>query len=640
MSRVRELKQDIKGICETLGYSRQRYESIIAGRDEQGLEDQITMLYERLDIAMAASEEFDCEWGEGASGQTPNNEWKLFDAVSGLVDKIGLPDSEFCTLTQGKDVKSLEETVRNLKKRLAEKKGHIPDAGDYLPGARKDDASAAPQLEGSSSGSHLPALEEWWPMPDWAELVTNNVLTAEAACHLHFFRKNLAKVPPYEFRAVGVSDQDWDRLYLKAVSVVKALVPTIRTLDDYKRAKVEYNIQMGWKYGKRPEGSDGRVICPPYALGRSSSRRMSHPWGITQMAWYRQRSLHYLGWPTNPDIKDNSRYIICDFDTLHGKQWAAVECVGNGVDRVSELTPNRDEAVEAAHQKIRETGGKFTRAAPEYVVPKRPCVEGDVVRVGPDWRGGSSISIDSFIEQLGFRGVQWGEWVPQKERQGILDNTYDAFCDLTDLFSLDLRVSSFYGLLGISFGARGKGFAGGSAHFEPVNRIIHLTRTAGAGGVAHEWAHALDDYLGVGAQKRFNTHKSYFSEIIAFKEILPQTVSANPSCVAMEAMLDAIRGKRYQTGFYMDAQRLGRNYWGSCLEMFARVFEACVYDALLAQNRQSDYLVYGVEENRFGEKHGNAGNPYPTGGERKQFNACVFNAMGVWKKAGRFAPPR
>jgi hypothetical protein len=53
---------------------------------------------------------------------------------------------------------------------------------------------------------------------------------------------------------------------------------------------------------------------------------------------------------------------------------------------------------------------------------------------------------------------------------------------------------SLSGSLAVAFGARGVGRA--AAHYEPARKVINLTRMSGAGFVAHEFFHAIDDYLG------------------------------------------------------------------------------------------------------------------------------------------------
>jgi len=118
-------------------------------------------------------------------------------------------------------------------------------------------------------------------------------------------------------------------------------------------------------------------------------------------------------------------------------------------------------------------------------------------RTGADRRGGLDVTPEQFEQAFGFRGVQFGDWVGQgadaKARQGMLNQAYDALHDLAEIIGVPTRAISLNGTMGLAFGARGKGWA--SAHFEPDNLVINLTKTRGAGSLAHEWFHALDNYF-------------------------------------------------------------------------------------------------------------------------------------------------
>lgn len=118
-------------------------------------------------------------------------------------------------------------------------------------------------------------------------------------------------------------------------------------------------------------------------------------------------------------------------------------------------------------------------------------------RVGQDHRSGVDVTPEQFLETFGFRGVEFGNWVKQgagsRERQGMLNEAYDALMDLASVLGVPPKALSLEGKLGIGFGSRGSGKA--SAHFEPDRVVINLTKTKGAGALAHEWFHALDNYF-------------------------------------------------------------------------------------------------------------------------------------------------
>lgn len=130
--------------------------------------------------------------------------------------------------------------------------------------------------------------------------------------------------------------------------------------------------------------------------------------------------------------------------------------------------------------------------------------KGNRKRTGSDYRKGADISPEEFSDTFGFRGVQFGKWVSQgkgsKDRQGLLNQTYDALMDLSTLLGIPPQAVSLNGSLGLAFGARGSGgFA--AAHYEPGTVVINLTKPNGAGSLAHEWFHALDHYFSLQRDK-------------------------------------------------------------------------------------------------------------------------------------------
>jgi len=120
-------------------------------------------------------------------------------------------------------------------------------------------------------------------------------------------------------------------------------------------------------------------------------------------------------------------------------------------------------------------------------------------RTGPDRRAADEdVSAERLMETFGFRGVNFGRegWINKNERQVYLNHAYDGLMDLADILNVPPKALSLDGLLGIAFGAQGRG-GSAAAHFVPGVNEINLTKTMGAGTLAHEWGHALDHYFGV-----------------------------------------------------------------------------------------------------------------------------------------------
>jgi hypothetical protein len=119
----------------------------------------------------------------------------------------------------------------------------------------------------------------------------------------------------------------------------------------------------------------------------------------------------------------------------------------------------------------------------------------NVVRRGVKRRDGD-VTGDDFLRDFGFRGVEFGNWQAQDERQTVMNHAYDALMDLAVVLGVPSRALGMNGELALAFGARGHGLQGARAHYESDYGVINLTKMKGAGSLAHEWLHALDHYFG------------------------------------------------------------------------------------------------------------------------------------------------
>ncbi|ART61532.1 hypothetical protein CBP36_21450 (plasmid) [Acidovorax carolinensis] len=150
-------------------------------------------------------------------------------------------------------------------------------------------------------------------------------------------------------------------------------------------------------------------------------------------------------------------------------------------------------AVDAAKEKTKGATGKNVQDLDKgYNVA-------DAERVGMSRRmEGEDISSERLMEEFGLRGVNFGNWMKtssaRTEAQLHLNHAYDALHDLADILDVPPKALSLGGMLGLAFGAQGHGGAN-AAHFVPGVNEINLTRNAGAGALAHEWAHAVDHYF-------------------------------------------------------------------------------------------------------------------------------------------------
>ncbi len=248
-------------------------------------------------------------------------------------------------------------------------------------------------------------------------------------------------------------------------------------------------------------------------------------------------------------------------------------------------------------------------------------------RSGPDRREGD-VTPEKFSDAFGFRGVQFGNYVEGPRRQSDLNRAYDSLMDMSDVLKVPAKALSLNGRLGLAFGARGKGGKNAAAaHYEPGQVAINLTKGNGAGSLAHEWFHALDNYFGqhdvardsdVASGDRFMTARDtrgslYQPEAYPVREevydaFMGVVKAVNNSGMRRRSLLlDDVRSKPY---------------WSTYVEMSARAFERYVQDKAKAAGVENDYLV----NIRKADDHGSPDTyAYPTneeldGGIRQAFD--------------------
>lgn len=243
-------------------------------------------------------------------------------------------------------------------------------------------------------------------------------------------------------------------------------------------------------------------------------------------------------------------------------------------------------------------------------------------RSAEDWRKGKDATSQMFNDAFGFRGVEFGNWVSQgknaAERQGMMNDAYDALHDLASILNIPTKALSLNGQIGLGFGSRGQGWA--SAHYEPGSLVINLTKTRGAGTLAHELFHAFDHYFGRArgvsikdragvyitnepatryvnqktgqalSVKRWNEIKKGFSSSINEADwklqegVRPEVEDAFEAVVkALDASPMAQRARMNDKG--------QRDYWGSTIERAARAFENYVIHKMQQKGYQNDYLA-------------------------------------------------
>lgn len=206
-------------------------------------------------------------------------------------------------------------------------------------------------------------------------------------------------------------------------------------------------------------------------------------WPAPQEAWEKRFKIDE--YPAGTKMLSEGKEITTTEKTFAvlGKGWGG---------RFSRIMADRFKTREEAIAKAKEL------ASPKKggVDQKRPEIE-NTSRQGPPVRpAGLNVQPKDLMEQFGFKGVNYGNYTNPEERQVFTNNAYDALMDLSSALNLPPKALSLNGVLGLAYGAQGRGGKfSAAAHFVPGVNEINLTKDAGAGTIAHEWFHALDHYF-------------------------------------------------------------------------------------------------------------------------------------------------
>jgi N12 class adenine-specific DNA methylase len=280
-----------------------------------------------------------------------------------------------------------------------------------------------------------------------------------------------------------------------------------------------------------------------------------------------------------------------------------------------------------------------------------------VVRIGlPDYRESVDLQkTEDFQEPFGFNGVGFGEqgWINQEERHRVVNAAYDAFKDLAATIGATEKGMSLGGGLAVQFANLGHKAKGAAAAFFPDIKTINFTRDHGDGTMAHEWGHALH-YMAapetieeinsvIQAMKfvyDFEAGTRMVDDLLAkdspfLKRILSSKRQQRIEAVKAEADRRFVSVVKKETDYFSTAKEMDADYTARETEMWARAFEAYIFDTMAGTN---NYLVNDfVSAGRVGGRSGVGTRlVYPAGLERETFNATIKHFLEglAWDENG------
>lgn len=341
----------------------------------------------------------------------------------------------------------------------------IGDAGEKIGGARKDYARKAlgiddlGEMTDEESGT-LVTKDNVWPEPDWKAEVENGRDPVVAAV-IKNVRTKLAPKPKYDRRTpIKVAAEQ----YVRGIQIAAAHLMACKTEDDlvhrlHRTVSQEMDI-----YTRRAIAKNRRdpLYLMMNDLGKGR-QLVSEGFPEKIPAW--RKGVKVQEFKGKFLLVKSKKVLSRDFDSSE----EALEWLKENNNRKKSET---------------STGKK----------PERPHLD-DLERGGLEpVLDGRDVDENEFIETFGFRGIEFGNWLPNDERQQVLNFSYEALADLAMVLDVPLKAVALHGTNAIAFGARGGGSA--SAHYESDRKVTNMSRLRGAGTLAHEYSHAIDHFVG------------------------------------------------------------------------------------------------------------------------------------------------
>lgn len=376
------------------------------------------------------------------------------------------------------------------------------DFGEKIGGAKKDLWKDRGLYVDDLSGMNEREAEKFvkkdnvWKKPDYQAMLDEGVPLGV----VYFIKKardGLSASPQY-YRRDDTPEKRLARQkeYIQTVRELQSVVSEVRTVEDAMKVYDRFFLEngyleqvQGWgsgiHYRATEKGHENPVITNKLSNALMVRSAEYFERNFTQKARKEQFGV-------SKDQKVPKGYAIHFNDGKNtysrNNDWkAGTYYVTKGYSILQTNFESREAALKWVQDfaRQRSKGGKVRFTPPQLE---------HVRRTGPDYRSGQEITGQHYLETFGFRGGEFGNWMNQNDRQASLNMGFEALKDLASALQISDKDIAYQGTLAIAFGARGSGNA--AAHYEPLRKVINLTKMHGAGSLAHEWWHGFDDYLG------------------------------------------------------------------------------------------------------------------------------------------------
>jgi len=186
------------------------------------------------------------------------------------------------------------------------------------------------------------------------------------------------------------------------------------------------------------------------------------------------------------------------------------------------------------------------------------------------------IDTTKYLQFFNLKSVEFGNWTNQEDRIAMMYAGADSLYQLSLLINVEPIKMGLSQKLSTAYGARGfgKGYATYENYFLA---IINITKTHAAKGTfAHEYAHALDNLLGI--ETNYSNYVSKGNNT-SFEIDTERLNSKNKFVSLAENIIKILYydNSNNFTDFANTLKKEDKEYWSRSKEVFARAFEKWVF---------------------------------------------------------------
>ncbi|WP_310622367.1 hypothetical protein [Flexibacterium corallicola] len=380
----------------------------------------------------------------------------------------------------------------------------LQDAGEVIPGAIKFNHGniLTPEKFAALDSYQQVALttkKACWPEPDWSAMIKEG-----SDPHMVALQKVIyQKIPSKPVLGMNDDPVEFVSNYVKGIQLYRSLINEQTDMPSLKE-HIDNYITSCWEQ----ETESRRTSCLPAdilalsAATRSGGKRVKGEfyarfqgrYKCTELDLFQAKSMVFAGWPNAEVAWKKNNLVVPHNDKfrIHFKKGRSLKYY------IKEFDCERDAEhfLQIQYKKNNpDTPKKLKKNDPygNLIVGSRPHLD-KLERTGLNPVGGEKMrSSEGFVNEFNLRGVQFGKSVSLAERRKLLRLGSEALQDLCNIVDIPIAAIGQDQTFSVAFGARGR--PGAAAHYEPVQKIINLTRFNGAGSVAHELAHFIDDVI-------------------------------------------------------------------------------------------------------------------------------------------------